>query len=62
MSGHRPFKELTKNWPAKRRLRVGERKQILRATLEQGALLTFARRSAYRRRNWRKPSANPRLP
>ena len=29
MSGHRPFGELTKDWPAKRRLRVEKRKDEL---------------------------------
>ena len=38
MTGHRPFKELTKDWPAKRRLRVGQRKDELLRDIEQAAL------------------------
>jgi ribosome-binding protein aMBF1 (putative translation factor) len=39
MSGHRPFRELTKDWPAKRRLRVEQRKESLLRDIEQGALV-----------------------
>ena len=35
MSGHTPFKELTKEWPKKRRLRVEKRKNELTAATEQ---------------------------
>lgn len=38
MSGHRPFKELTKDWPAERRLRVEQRKDALILDVEQAAL------------------------
>ena len=38
MSGHRAFKELTKNWPAKRRLRVEQVKANLLRDIEQAAL------------------------
>ena len=35
MSGHTPFKELTKEWPKKRRLRVEKRNIEQTATTEQ---------------------------
>lgn len=38
MSGHRPFGELTKNWPAKRRLRAEKRKDELLLDIERAAL------------------------
>ena len=38
MSGHHPFGELTKDWPAKRRLRVEKRKDELMLDIEQAAL------------------------
>lgn len=38
MSGHRPFGELTKDWQAKRRPRVGRRKDELMLDIEQAAL------------------------
>jgi len=38
MSGHRPFGELTKGWPARRRLRVEKRKDELMLDIEQAAL------------------------
>ncbi len=38
MSGHRPFGELTKDWPAKRRLRVEQRRDELLRDIEQAAL------------------------
>jgi hypothetical protein len=38
MTGHRPFGELTKNWPDKRRLRVEKRKAELLRDLEEAAL------------------------
>ena len=38
MSGHRPFGELTKDWPANRRLRVELRKDELLLDIEQAAL------------------------
>jgi DNA-binding XRE family transcriptional regulator len=38
MTGHRPFSELTKAWPAKRRLRAERRKEELSLEIEQAAL------------------------
>ncbi len=38
MTGHRAFKELTKDWPAGRRLRVGRRKDVLLRDIEEAAL------------------------
>jgi ribosome-binding protein aMBF1 (putative translation factor) len=38
MTGHRPFKELTKDWPAKRRLRVDKRKAELLRDIDEAAL------------------------
>ncbi len=38
MTGHRPFTELTKNWPDKRRLSVEKRKDELMLDIEQAAL------------------------
>jgi hypothetical protein len=38
MTGHRPFTELTKNWPAPRRARVESRKAELQRTIEELAL------------------------
>jgi DNA-binding XRE family transcriptional regulator len=38
MSGRRPFKELTKGWPADRRLRVERRKDELLREIEEAAL------------------------
>ena len=38
MTGHRPFGELTKNWPDKRRLRVEKRKAELLRDIEEAAL------------------------
>jgi len=43
MSGHRPFKELTKNWPARRRRRVEKRKAELSLEIEQAALSELRR-------------------
>jgi DNA-binding transcriptional regulator YiaG len=43
MSGHRPFKELTKDWSAKRRLRVEKRKDELSLEIEQAALSELRR-------------------
>lgn len=37
MSGHTPFKKLTKEWPKKRRLRVEKRKNELKSNIEQTA-------------------------
>ena len=37
MSGYRAFKELTRDWPAKRRLRVERRKDDLSRDIEQAA-------------------------
>jgi DNA-binding transcriptional regulator YiaG len=38
MTGHRPFSQLTKNWPDKRRLRVETRKAELLRDIEETAL------------------------
>jgi ribosome-binding protein aMBF1 (putative translation factor) len=38
MTGRRPFKELTKDWPAGRRLRVEKRKHALLRDIEEAAL------------------------
>lgn len=38
MTGHRPFKDLTKDWSDKRRLRVEQRKDELRLEIEVAAL------------------------
>lgn len=38
MTGHRPFKELTKDWSPKRRLRVEKRKDELSMQIDQAAL------------------------
>ena len=38
MSGHRSFGELTKDWPAKRRLRVEKRRGELVLEIEEAAL------------------------
>lgn len=38
MTGHRPFTELTKDWPAKRRQRVEQRTDELLLEIEQAAL------------------------
>lgn len=38
MSGHRPFTELTRAWPANRRLRVEQRREELLLDIEQAAL------------------------
>ena len=37
MSGHTPFKELTKEWPKERRLRAEKRKNELKSNIEQTA-------------------------
>ena len=59
MSGHRAFKELTKNWPAKRRLRVEQVKANLLRDIEQAALADL-RKALSLRRNLLVPLANPR--
>lgn len=38
MTGHRPFTELTKNWPARRRLRVDRRKADMLRDIDEAAL------------------------
>ena len=38
MTAHRPFGELTKDWPAKRRQRVEQRKEHLLRDIEEAAL------------------------
>lgn len=38
MTGHRPFNDLTKSWPDRRRLRVEKRKAALLGDIDEAAL------------------------